>query len=917
MVRLLRAPLLVAFSLLLLIGVATPAVHAQTREEEAYAKCTGTPNPCASFDIEKNPILVFQEAKYAAGWKDKEPVAVEGREGLCKIYVLGPGTQTGCVSGNGNMTFVGAVIGPVGATDVGGSQSIDGDGNPTVEKGATCTTGNLVACILNIPGLLVSGIAYMILVLSSLILWAAGTVYNWVVIRTVFQFATYFGTSDGMLVAWGVMRDIANIGLLFGFIFMGVATILNTPNMEGYSAKRALPRLIIFAVLLNFSLFATQGIIDVANGFASVFSNFAGQEKCDARTSDQGGGSSQDCANIGISGRIISAAGISELPTAGQAQGALDRPYTTATMLIMLSILVTITAVVLLAAAIMLVIRVVVLSLLMVTSPIGFAGMAIPALNGIAKDWWHQLLNQSFFAPLYLLMVFISLKLLDGLNGEGSRASVTAAITGDISSGGTTAGNMQVLVVYAVVIGFMVASLMIAKKMGAAGAGFATNAASAVVYGSLARATNFAAGGATKGALQLARKYGGQNTVRAANVAHSFVRGSNIDMRRMAGMGALLGVAGATTGAKPAEHATFAEMSHQAGDIRDGKMMDKLKRQADADERTYRLNQVHGDTPLKDEQKRDLALITEEKELAALHGIKSGVASLARALSPEQFKKLMEGKELGDGEKEKLRNARLGIIPDQMARIEKGKSPTATVDEKEDAKKAKQELRSMSGYDLGQLGRSSEHGDLLKDEKLAALISDDQAEGLQKNDNLTVTQKQSAKNARKARFNAANAKTTIDAMSREQINKLDQDTVADDNVLPHIKPDHLVAMMDDNRYDATQKAKIENELKRKFDFTNAAATLSTMSPGKVAELSGAILTQPHVAALLDDGHLEKIQKAGNLSGPERAAIGTHIQSVLASPGSPRAAQFMGYLKADPRNASYWGVTLPTRRTTTP
>jgi hypothetical protein len=570
---------------------------------------------------------------------------------------------------DGSGTFTPLVVGEDRVISEDGEQVGAETGEPAPEGGDTNSCGLNALCWLGkLPGYLVSGLAYLLLVLSSLILWVAGTVFNWVVIRTVFQFATYFGTSEGMLVAWGVLRDIANIGLLFGFIFMGVATILNTPNMEGYSAKKALPRLIIFAVLLNFSLFATQGIIDVANGFAAVFNSYAGEQSCDSKTSDQGGQSSEACANIGISGKIIAASGITKLPTAGEAMGMLERPYTTATMLIMLSLLVTITAVVLFAAAIMLVIRVVVLSLLMVTSPIGFAGMAIPALNGIAKDWWHQLLNQSFFAPLYLLMVFISLKLVDGLQTGG--ASVSDAITGNVAGGGTTAGNMQVLVVYAVVIGFMVASLMIAKKMGATGASFATNAASAVVYGSLARGMNFTAGGAARMARQRVQNSKLGDTAFGRVLVNRGLRpleNTNLDMRRMAGVGAVLGAAGATTGVKPAEHATIGEMRHQAADIRSGKQGKELTKKYNQERAEKKLeDEAHADTPTSpatttmSKESVDLLNSMSIKEIAALHGIQDGVASMAAKLTPEKFDELMKSDEgtLSAAQKDTLRAGR-------------------------------------------------------------------------------------------------------------------------------------------------------------------------------------------------------------------------------------------------------------------
>lgn len=321
---------------------------------------------------------------------------------------------------------------------------------------------------------IVKPIVMFILTFSGWILGLAGVFFNWVIIKTVFQFGTYFGTSEGMLTAWGVLRDISNIGLLFGFIFMGVLLILNVDggghgHGGGMSAKKAIPRLIIFAVLLNFSLFASQAVIDVSNAFSAQFATLAGAS-CDSIEN------SGECANVGISGQIMQMAGIGSIWSDGIMKGV----GTDSIVLLGLSLFVIITAMVLIAAGIMLVIRVVILSLLMVTSPIGFAGMVIPGLQGIANRWWHMLISQSFFAPVMLLLIFISLKLAESLNPDGD--PIVKAFTGE-SSG--VAGNMQVLVVFAVVIGFMIASLAAAAKMGALGASMATSRASALTLGSV------------------------------------------------------------------------------------------------------------------------------------------------------------------------------------------------------------------------------------------------------------------------------------------------------------------------------------------------------------------------------------------------------------------------------------------------
>jgi len=456
MIKLLRAPLLVSvLFLVLFLSVPAPTVNAQ------QVSCNQGDPGCTCTLVPVGPL---------EGGNTRVVCTTTNSDGTNTTSVTN--TRTG-----GNTT----------ATTSADGQEIQQNTTAPASSGK-CEPLNIGQCFLNLPGLLFSGLAFLLLTLSSIILGIAGVVFNWVVIRTVFQFALYFGTSEGMIVAWGVLRDIANIGLLFGFIFMGIATILNTRSVEGFTAKKALPSLIIFAVLLNFSLFATQGIIDVANGFSSVFSSYAGNS-CETATSGVGanGQSNADCANIGISSKVLEAAGMHQLvPSGEQALSAFshawDQPYTYSVMLIILSIMVTITAMVLFAASIMLVIRVVVLSLLMVTSPIGFAGMAIPGLHKISKDWWHKLINQAFFAPVFLLMVFISLKLVDTL--QDGQATIADAMLGNTAAGGaTTAGNMQVVVVFMIVIGFMIAALVVAQKMGAYGASFATKSAAGLTLG--------------------------------------------------------------------------------------------------------------------------------------------------------------------------------------------------------------------------------------------------------------------------------------------------------------------------------------------------------------------------------------------------------------------------------------------------
>lgn len=516
--------------------------------------------------------------------------------------------------------------------------------------------------------IVVKPVISFVLGFATFMLGIAGVFFNQVMIKTVFQFSTYFGSSEGLLTAWGVMRDVANIGLLFGFIFMGVLLILNVDggghghgHGGGISAKRAIPRLIIFAVLLNFSLFASQAVIDVSNAFASTFTTLAGAA-CDDNASATDGDNA--CANVGIAGKVMQLAGIATIWNPD-----IDA---SPTVLLGLTIFVLITMVVLLAAGLMLVFRVVVLTMLMVTSPIGFAGMVIPGLQGLASRWWHMLISQSFFAPVMLLLVFISLKMAESLNPNG--APLVDAFAG---ANTTMAGNLEVLVVFAVVIGLMISSLIVAAKMGATGASFATNTASAVTFGALTRVTNASVGGTARGLRaaqqsQWASRVGTRVLgVRGAAVAGKVgevavnrvlrpVEKANMDVRRAPGMGAILGAAGVTAGAKPAEHATYGDMAHQVTDIRGGAGGKKLEAEYKKEVKYASLEGLAHDDKLNEDtaeakEARKLLTSLSTKELEALHGIQEGVSQMAQNLTPEQLENLQKSDKLDDGQKRTLK----------------------------------------------------------------------------------------------------------------------------------------------------------------------------------------------------------------------------------------------------------------------
>lgn len=325
------------------------------------------------------------------------------------------------------------------------------------EEGCLADIGN---CIAGGAGKIVASVLLILLNIVAWMLGIVGQLFNWAMLITVFQFAHYFGNSSGLLLAWGILRDFANIALLFGFIFMGIAVIL---DLHSYPWKKTLPALIIYAVLLNFSLFAAEAIIDTSNAFSAALHQQATGEDC--RNLDD----PDECANVGLAGKVLEITGVAGIGSNEIEMSDIweaDDGVKASMLMVGLFFFVLITLFIILVGAIMLISRAVTLMLLMVTSPIGFAGMAIPPLHGFSKKWWDMLINNILFAPVFVLLMLIGLKILEGLRGsfvaEGSGLAAIL-LQGDVNTGG-------VFVLFALAIGFMYAALTSAKQFGVYGA---------------------------------------------------------------------------------------------------------------------------------------------------------------------------------------------------------------------------------------------------------------------------------------------------------------------------------------------------------------------------------------------------------------------------------------------------------------
>ena len=292
---------------------------------------------------------------------------------------------------------------------------------------------------------------------------------------TVVTMGNYIHNLSAIGVAWRILRDIGNIMLIFGFLAIGVTTILNV-NWYG-GGKKMLPMLLVAAVFLNFSLFISEAVIDTGNLFATQFyTQINGGKAAGAKSFDI-----NSIQTDGISTKIMSQLGLQTIYNGGQVRQEVFQNGNTWLIGFMSIILFLVTAFVMFSLAFILIARFVALIFLIILAPVGFAGLAVPQLAARAKQWWGALFDQTITAPILLLMLYIALAVITDaqfLTGFGSGKDWTGFV-----SGGNLAGFGNMVLSFLVAIGLLLAVVIQAKRLSAFGAGWATKTAGNLTFG--------------------------------------------------------------------------------------------------------------------------------------------------------------------------------------------------------------------------------------------------------------------------------------------------------------------------------------------------------------------------------------------------------------------------------------------------
>jgi hypothetical protein len=234
---------------------------------------------------------------------------------------------------------------------------------------------------------------------------------------------------------WGLVRDFCNMLFIFILLYVAIGTILSLHSMK---TKETIINVVIIGLFINFSLFATQLIIDASNITARVFYNADTIEITEdganfvTNTTPGGAKPTKDGVlplstalvnKVNPQNLIIHAEQINKVGIKGGDAVIQDEEgsMTAGTFIIVVLIASAVNIVgfiVFLTVGMLFIARVIGLWMAMILAPIAFFTYILPEQTaGIKmigwKNWWPETLKMAFLAPVFIFFMYIILKFLE------------------------------------------------------------------------------------------------------------------------------------------------------------------------------------------------------------------------------------------------------------------------------------------------------------------------------------------------------------------------------------------------------------------------------------------------------------------------------------------------------------------------
>lgn len=297
-------------------------------------------------------------------------------------------------------------------------------------------------------------IGHGLLWIGSLFVWIGGGLFN-LAVEYNLDIAKNLTQLNIVSVGWEIFRDIANMGFIFILVYISINTILG--NNE-YHIKKTLGMIIVAAVAVNFSMFATKAVIDIANIPTVEIYNAIIKS---SPTTEIDRGLSERIAGMFKLGSVYRPNGVTDtnkdgLPTQGQDKSG----WNLLIIGLMGMVFLMIAGFIFLSAAFMFIARYVNFVILILLSPLAFASLALGKTSKHFNTWLDTLLAQAFFAPVFLLLMLIIINGMETATVKGTFVEVLAKK--DMNA-------MGIVLNFFILGGLLIGALTVAKMISSSG----------------------------------------------------------------------------------------------------------------------------------------------------------------------------------------------------------------------------------------------------------------------------------------------------------------------------------------------------------------------------------------------------------------------------------------------------------------
>ena len=258
-----------------------------------------------------------------------------------------------------------------------------------------------------------------------------------VVAAWILDFFVYYSTNSDsyntnfIQKGWQVVRDMANIFFIIALLYIAIKTILGLNVTDN---KKLISMVILMGLIINFSLFTTKVVIDSTNILAKIFYNsIEAKDKNGVAIGAEG----EKSISVGIVSNFNPQTIVGTDFNIGERTGQFI-------LIVLLScIMMFVMIYMFISISFLFVSRVVSLWLCMIFSPIAFLSYATPfEMPGFGhKEWWKELLQNAFLAPLFIFFLYLIIMFTDFLKG----------ITYDTAGEGITQTIMKTIIPFFII----------------------------------------------------------------------------------------------------------------------------------------------------------------------------------------------------------------------------------------------------------------------------------------------------------------------------------------------------------------------------------------------------------------------------------------------------------------------------------